>query len=733
MEASIVTSNKYLYLGGHIRNIYILILLSLSFGTVPDENGNTRNNENKLPPIKAKYTENSKMKEHPDVSYSHFDSRECEHQIVDEIPYNHVGSNLGFSDIIGNPSGDVVYLLSLEQITMIKISLCSEFTNFDGFLRVFDGCPDNEGVTELTYNDDGPVCEVDSANYEPSLIENLMLNQGDFYIVVEGYSDNEGNYGLSIEYEEVEDCSGNLYPASVMGLLNDGNCDDGSDFGPNFNCCEWVYDYTDCYPTECEGTNITSIPFYETGSNYCLPNLTGNPAGDQLYKLDIDETVRIDISLCSDSTNFDVYLRVFDGCPISDNAIQLAYNDDGPICEIDTAPYEPSLISNLELDPGEYYIVIDGYGASEGNFGINIEYTVFEDCVGTEFSYPALNQFGDGNCNDGSDGSPNFNCPEWNFDGGDCEGNGPDLVVDRDYLINTIYMDSIYVNEGDCYIDEGCVGGDGLRRIMRFGTLIGNLGTSDFILGTPGGLNWNWDACHGHYHYEEYAFYQLFTLEGEELEIGFKSGWCVMDLAEFIDPPEEGCNTYNCSNQGISVGCADIYHSGLDCQWLDLTEIPDGIYIFKITTNPDEILYEINYHNNTAQTVIQVEGNEIQILDIYPETCLELGLNLDCSEHCFDDVYFEWIGDGFCDDDGMFGLDFNCAEWEFDGADCLGLAPGDANEDGMVNVLDVIILIGFILENELPGDNQFITLDLNNDNVLNILDIVLLVEIILTG
>ena len=81
----------------------------------------------------------------------------------------------------------------------------------------------------------------------------------------------------------------------------------------------------------------------------------------------------------------------------------------------------------------------------------------------------------------------------------------------------------------------------------------------------------------------------------------------------------------------------------------------------------------------------------------------------------------------------MFGLDFNCAEWEFDGADCLGLAPGDANEDGMVNVLDVIILIGFILENELPGDNQFITLDLNNDNVLNILDIVLLVEIILTG
>ena len=61
----------------------------------------------------------------------------------------------------------------------------------------------------------------------------------------------------------------------------------------------------------------------------------------------------------------------------------------------------------------------------------------------------------------------------------------------------------------------------------------------------------------------------------EELEIGFKSGWCVMDLTEFINPPVGGCNTYNCGYQGITAGCADIYHSGLDCQWLDLTEIPD--------------------------------------------------------------------------------------------------------------------------------------------------------------
>jgi len=35
-----VNSNGYLHLGGNIRNIYILLLLSLSFGTVTDIDGN---------------------------------------------------------------------------------------------------------------------------------------------------------------------------------------------------------------------------------------------------------------------------------------------------------------------------------------------------------------------------------------------------------------------------------------------------------------------------------------------------------------------------------------------------------------------------------------------------------------------------------------------------------------------------------------------------------------------
>ena len=52
---------------------------------------------------------------------------------------------------------------------------------------------------------------------------------------------------------------------------------------------------------------------------------------------------------------------------------------------------------------------------------------------------------------------------------------------------------------------------------------------------------------------------------------------------------------------------------------------------------------------------------------------------------------------------------------------------GDLNDDGEVNILDVISLINFVLNNDYNS-----IADMNNDNILNILDIILLVNIILS-
>lgn len=51
---------------------------------------------------------------------------------------------------------------------------------------------------------------------------------------------------------------------------------------------------------------------------------------------------------------------------------------------------------------------------------------------------------------------------------------------------------------------------------------------------------------------------------------------------------------------------------------------------------------------------------------------------------------------------------------------------GDINEDGLINIMDIIIVINIIL-----NGNYIESADLNNDNIINILDIIILVNTIL--
>ena len=59
------------------------------------------------------------------------------------------------------------------------------------------------------------------------------------------------------------------------------------------------------------------------------------------------------------------------------------------------------------------------------------------------------------------------------------------------------------------------------------------------------------------------------------------------------------------------------------------------------------------------------------------------------------------------------------------------LLLGDINQDGLINVLDVVNIINFILSVNTPTDSEFVLSDINEDDIINVLDIVLIVNIIL--
>ena len=55
---------------------------------------------------------------------------------------------------------------------------------------------------------------------------------------------------------------------------------------------------------------------------------------------------------------------------------------------------------------------------------------------------------------------------------------------------------------------------------------------------------------------------------------------------------------------------------------------------------------------------------------------------------------------------------------------------GDLNQDGLINVQDIILSVNFIL-GASPNSYEFCSGDLNEDGVIDIIDVVALVNLIL--
>ncbi|MCH9686622.1 MAG: hypothetical protein K0V04_34640 [Deltaproteobacteria bacterium] len=187
---------------------------------------------------------------------------------------------------------------------------------------------------------------------------------------------------------------------------------------------------------------------------------------------------------------------------------------------------------------------------------------------------------------------------------------GPDLIIDESW-IEPVLTD-IFVTENTCELYEGCVGGLGWRTILRFTVTASNIGSSDLVLGVAANEPdiFHYAECHNHYHFDQFAAYEL--LDGQGLvTTGHKPGFCLLDSYSWAwrnTPPN-----YDCANQGISRGHADIYESVLPCQWIDVTDVAPGDYTLRAALNPPRddwavpLLNERRYDNNTVEVAVTVE------------------------------------------------------------------------------------------------------------------------------
>lgn len=182
----------------------------------------------------------------------------------------------------------------------------------------------------------------------------------------------------------------------------------------------------------------------------------------------------------------------------------------------------------------------------------------------------------------------------------------PDLWVDQSMSQQWVVREEL-LQANFCSVEEGNVT-PGLRKLLRFTVTTPNTGDADLFVGDPNehvaaddGL-FEFATCHGHYHFQHYALYELVDPRNGFVWRAAKRGFCMLDTdpvptANGNEQPRaaqfRNCgSTSHAGYQGISHGWADTYRFYLGGQYFVLdggdgqTPVPPGEYIIRITVNP---------------------------------------------------------------------------------------------------------------------------------------------------
>ncbi len=195
--------------------------------------------------------------------------------------------------------------------------------------------------------------------------------------------------------------------------------------------------------------------------------------------------------------------------------------------------------------------------------------------------------------------------------GGDA-GPLPDLTA----TVSNVYIElDTTVSAADLL--EGCASASSGIDLVRFSGTTNNLGPADVVVGDPGCPNCEQNplaVCdnpsficapaegHGHGHYQNFASYELLDETGQNVVAqGHKQGFCLRDTNCAFGSP-----TFTCHFQGLTAGCSDVYSHTLGCQYIEITDVPGGDYLVRMTSDPLNLFEEANETNNAHSVPVTI-------------------------------------------------------------------------------------------------------------------------------
>lgn len=256
--------------------------------------------------------------------------------LIPGLPYVDVNSNAGcYSDQFQGQSSEVFYQLNTSPCAdSITISTCSGITDFDSYVFLLDSA----GNT-VAFNDNAATGACDSTLGGNNVFSVLTANvdpNTTYYIVVEGSGTNDlGTYELSVTGVDLSvpgDSFSTAIPVPSLPYTDIGNS-------------------AECFTDQFQGRS-TEV-FYTFTTSACSDS--------------------VQISTCSDTTDFDTYVYLLDS---TGNVI--TFNDDATagLCGFTLNGLNRFSIINAAVAPNTtYYVVVDGFGA--GNAG-TYELTITE-------------------------------------------------------------------------------------------------------------------------------------------------------------------------------------------------------------------------------------------------------------------------------------------------------------------------------------------------------------------